>query len=296
MEDTKVKIFLRGFFKYIRIRYPLFIHIPIALLGFVVAKNFDPVLIFFICCSLAFGHFFVNSVNDLYDLDTDSVHVVKKIENPIINGEFTVRQGQILAFSFPIIAILLAIPTNIIWFSMILICIFLGWSYSMKPFRTRAKPLGFFFNESVGASVEFIFAYLSASFNQGLEFPWWIWVFSLFIMGANGIMVCKDIPDIESDRHAGMMNFTQAYGIGVTRWFVIAMAFLTLASGIVLTIAYSISVIGLIIVIVGTVIAITTMMKPDEKLKDRQTIYQRLPPVSIIYTLGILVGTIIMLW
>jgi 4-hydroxybenzoate polyprenyltransferase len=38
-----------------------------------------------------------------------------------------------------------------------------------------------------------------------LVFQWWIWVFALFILGANGIMVCKDIPDVESDRHAGMM-------------------------------------------------------------------------------------------
>lgn len=99
MEGNEIKIFLQGLFKYIRIRYPLFIHIPTALLGFVIAKNFDPVLIFFTCTSLAFGHFFVNSVNDLYDLDTDAVHEVKRIENPIINGEFTVSQGRILAFS-----------------------------------------------------------------------------------------------------------------------------------------------------------------------------------------------------
>jgi len=141
-----------------------------------------------------------------------------------------------------------------------------------------------------------IFAFLSASFNSALGFPWWIWVFSLFILGANGIMVCKDIPDVESDRHAGMMNFTQAYGIGVTRWFVIAMALLTLASGLVLTVAHFISVIGLAMVILGTIIAVTTMMKPDEKLKERQTIYQRLPPVSIIYTFSVLVGAMIMLW
>jgi len=287
--------FLKGLFKYVRIRYPLFIHIPTALLGFVIAKNFDLTLITFVSISLAFGHFFVNSVNDLYDLDTDMVHEVKKVENPITNNELTMKQGKILTFTFPIIAIVLAVPTNAVWFIMILLCIFLGWSYSMKPFRTRTKPLGFFFNESVGAAIQFLLAYLTATYNSGLIFPWWIWVFALYILGANGIMVCKDIPDVESDRHAGMRNFTQAYGINATRWFVIAMALLTMASGIILTMINSLSVIGLAIIILGTVIAITTMMKPDEKLKERYTIYQRLPPVAILYLAGILVGTILML-
>jgi len=294
--DDQNKTFLKGLFKYIRIRYPLFIHIPTALLGFVIARNFNPMLIFFVSASLAFGHFFVNSVNDLYDLDTDTVHEVKRIENPIVSGELSMRQGQVLTASFPVIALLLAVPTNMVWFSMMLICIFLGWSYSMKPFRTRTKPLGFFLNESVGAAIQFLLAYLSASINSGLAFQWWIWVFALFILGANGIMVCKDIPDVESDRHAGMMNFTQAYGIEVTRWFVIAMALLTLASGLVLTAIHVVSIIGLVFVILGTVLALTTMAKPAERLKDRQTIYQRLPPASILYTLGILVGAITMLW
>jgi 4-hydroxybenzoate polyprenyltransferase len=296
MKGNKIRIFLKGLFKYIRIRYPLFIHIPITLLGFVIAKNYNLTLIFFVCISLAFAHFFVNSVNDLYDLDTDIVHEVKKIENPIISGELSMKQGKILTFSFPIIALLLAIPTNIVWFIMIIICIFLGWSYSMKPFRTRSKPLGFFINESLGASIQFIFAYLSASINSGFEFQWWIWMFSLYILGANGIMVCKDIPDVESDKHAGMRNFTQAYGIEVTRWFVIAMAIITQASGLVLTAIHIISLIGFILMVLATVLSITTMMKPAKKLKDRQTIYQRLPPASILYIISILVGAIMPLW
>lgn len=291
MENGKIMKFLEGLFKYIRIRYPLFIHVPTAILGFVIARNFDPMLITFVCASLTFGHFFVNSVNDLYDLDTDTVHEVKRVENPIVHGELTMMQGKILTVSFPIIALLLAIPTNIVWFIMILICIFLGWSYSMKPFRTRAKPLGFFFNESVGAVIQFLLAYISASFNSGVILPWWIWVFGLFVLGANGIMVSKDIPDVESDRHAGMRNFTQAYGIEVTRWFVIVMASIALVSGLVLAIIRMISLIGLVLIILATILAITTMMKPAEKLKERRTIYQRLPPASILYTLGILIGT-----
>lgn len=74
------------------------------------------------------------------------------------------------------------------------------------------------------------------------------------------------------------------------------MALLTLASGLILTTIHSVSVIGLVIMVLGTIIAITTMMKPDDKLRERHTIYQRLPPVSILYTIGIFVGVILMLW
>jgi len=293
--ENKIKTFLRGLFKYLRIRYPLFIHIPTALLAFVLVRNFDQVLIFFVCISLAFGHFFINSINDLYDLDTDSVHPVKKIENPITNDELTTKQGKILTLSFLIIALLLAIPTNIIWFIMILICLFLGWSYSMKPFRTRAKPLGFFFNESIGASIQFVFAYLTASFHIGPTFPWWVGAFCLFVLGSNGIMVCKDIPDIDSDRQAGMRNFTVAYGIEATRRFVVVMALLALVSSLVITVTHIVSVVGLTLIIMGTMVALATMMKPAERLRDRHTVYQRLGPAAILYSMGILIGAIMTL-
>lgn len=114
----------------------------------------------------------------------------------------------------------------------------------MKPFRTRAKPLEFFLNKSVGVSIK----------------------------------------------------FTQVYGINATRWFVIAMVLLTMTSGVILTMIHTMSVIGLVIIILGKVIAIKTMMKSDEKLRERHTIYQRLPPVSILYLIGIIVGTILILW
>jgi len=35
---------------------------PTPLLGFAIARNFDPVLIFFVSASLTFEHFFVNGI------------------------------------------------------------------------------------------------------------------------------------------------------------------------------------------------------------------------------------------
>jgi len=285
----------RGIFKLIRIRYILFLNIPFILSAFILARNFDLRLILFVFLSYFFAHFFINAVNDLYDIEADKVHPVKSIENPIVSGKLSFKDAKYVTIALPFLALLLAIPTNPIWFSAILFVIFLGWSYSVPPIRTRAKAWGFLTNETLGSSIGFIWAYWAVKPVQ-TNWPFWIIPTALYIFFSHAIIVSKDLPDMDPDRKAGFENFSTAYGIKTTQRFVISSAVVAFIIYVYLLANHVFSIISLPFAIIGAFLPLRNLSKPLEQITDRRLIYQRVVPASLFYSIALTVGVFAMLF
>jgi len=285
----------RGIFDLIRIRYIIFLNIPFMLSAFVLARNFDLQLIFFVCLSYFFAHFFINAVNDLYDIETDKVHPVKSIENPIVSGKISFKDARYITIALPFLALLSAIPTNPIWFSAILFVDFIGWSYSVPPIRTRARPWGFLTNETLGSGVGFVWTYWAAKPAQS-DWSFWIIPMTLYILFSHAILVSKDLPDIDPDRKAGFDNFAIAYGVKTTQRFVILCTLASFIIYVYLLASHVFSVISLPFAIIGTILPLRSLSKPLEQITDRYLIYQRVMPASIFYSIALVLGVFGMLF
>jgi len=285
----------RGIFDLMRIRYILFLNIPFILSAFVLARNFDLGLILFVCLSYFVAHFFVNAINDLYDIEADKVHPVKSIENPITFGKISFKDAKYITAVLPFLALLLAIPTNLIWFSAVLFFIFLGWSYSAPPIRTRARPWGFLTNETLGSSIAFIWTYWAVKPPQ-VDWPFWIVPIALFIFFSHAIIVSKDLPDIDPDGKAGFKNFSAAYGLKATQRFVVLSVVATFIIYVYLLATHVFSIISLPFAILGTFLPLRNISKPLEQITDRYLIYQRVIPASLFYSIALILGVFAMLF
>lgn len=285
----------RGVFDLIRIRYILLMYIPFMLSAFILARNFDLGLIFFVCLSYFFAHFFINAVNDLYDIETDKVHPVKSVENPIISGEISFKDAKYITIALPFLAVLLAIPTNPIWFTAILFVIFLGWSYSVPPLRTRARPWGFLVNDNLGSGIGFVWTYWAAKPTQS-NWPLSIILIAAYIFFSHGVNNSKDLPDMDPDRKAGFSNFSIAYGVKGTQRFVISCAVATFIIYIYLLASHVFSIVSLPFAITGAFLQLRNLSKPLGQLTDRRLIYQRVIPGSMFYTIALILGTLAMLF
>jgi len=285
----------RGIFDLIRIRYILFLNIPFILSAFVLARNFDIGLILFVCLSYFFAHFFVNAINDLYDVETDRVHPVKSVENPIVSGKISFKDAKYSTIMLPFLALLLAIPTNLIWFSAILFFIFLGWSYSVPPIRARARPLGFLAAENLGSSIAFIWTYWAVKPSES-NWPFWIILIALYILFSHAVNNSKDLPDMDPDRKAGFKNFSIAYGVKTTQRFLIFSAVVTVIIYICLLAGRVFSIISLPFAIIGAFLHLNNLSKPLEQITDRYLIYQRVIPGSIFYSIALVLGVLGMLF
>lgn len=279
----------KGIFDLMRIRYIIFLNIPFILAAFILARNLDLGLVLFALLSYFFAHFFVNAINDLYDIEADKDHPVKKIENPVISGKISFKDAKYITIMLPFLALLLAIPTNLIWFSAVVFFIFLGWSYSAPPIRTRARPWGFLTNETLGSSIAFIWTYWAVKPPQ-VDWPFWIVPIALFIFFSHAIIVSKDLPDIDPDRRAGFNNFSTAYGIKTTQRFVILSAVIAFMVYVYLLANHVFSTVSLPFAIIGVLLPLRNLSKPLEQLTDRRLIYQKVIPSSIFYSIALVLG------
>jgi len=284
----------RGIFDLMRIRYILFLNMPFMLSAFILARNFDPGLILFVFLSYFFAHFYVDSVNDLYDAEWDKFNPVKSIENPIVSGKISFKEAKYVITALPFLAMLLAIPTNPIWFSAILFVIFVGWSYSVPPIQTRAKPWGFLTNETLGSSIGFVWTYWAAKPALS-NWSFWIVPIALYVFFSHAIIVSKDLPDMDPDRKAGFDNFAMAYGVKTTQRFVILSTLATFIIYICLLANHVLSIISLPFAIIGTLLPLRSLSKPLEQLTDRYLIYQRVVPASLLYSIALVLGVFGML-
>jgi len=285
----------RGIFDLIRIRYILFINIPYMLAAIVLARNFNLGLILFVCLSYFFAHFFINAVNDLYDIESDKAHPIKSIENPIVSGKISFKDAKYITIMLPFLALLLAIPTNPIWFSAILYVIFLGWSYSVPPIRARARPLGFLAAENIGSGVGFVWTYWATKPSES-NWPFWIILIALYIFFSHAVNNSKDLPDMDPDRKAGFKNFSIAYGVKTTQRFLIFSAVVTVIIYICLLANRVFSIISLPFAIIGAFLHLNNLSKPLEQLLDRRVIYQRVIPGSLFYSIALVLGVFGMLF
>ena len=285
----------RGIFDLTRIRYILFLNIPFILSAFILARNFDLGLILFVCLSYFFAHFFVNAINDLYDIEADKVHPVKSLENPIVSGKISFNDAKYITALLPFLALLLAIPTNLIWFSAVLFFIFLGWSYSAPPIRTRGRPWGFLTNETLGSSIAFIWTYWAVKPPQS-NWPFWIIPIAVYIFFSHAIIVSKDLTDMDADRAAGLKNFSMGYGVKTTQRFVILNAVIAFVTYLYLLAGHVFSIISLPFAIVGVLLPLRNLSRPLEQITDRYLIYQRVIPASLFYSIALISGTFAMLF
>jgi len=285
----------RGIFDLMRIRYILFLNMPFILSAFILARNFDLELILFICLSYFFAHFFVNSINDLYDLETDGVHPVKSIENPIVSGKISFKDAKHVIMMLPFLALLLAIPTNLVWFSAVLFFIFLGWSYSVPPIRSRARPWGFLTNESLGSSIAFVWTYWAAKPPQP-DWSFSIIMIALFIFFSHAINVIKDLPDIDPDRKVGFNNFSVTYGMKATQRFVVLCTVASIIIYVYLLASRVFSIVSIPFAVAGTLLILRNLSKPIEQLTDRHLVYHKVIPATLFYSIALILGVFAMLF
>ncbi|MCW4033384.1 MAG: UbiA family prenyltransferase [Candidatus Bathyarchaeota archaeon] len=278
-----------GFFDLTRIRYIIFLNIPLLLSAFILAKNFDLRLILFICISYFFAHFFVNAINDLYDVEEDRINRIKSVENPICSGKISRKEGRYITITLPFFAILFAIPTNLIWLGAIIFTIFLGWSYSAPPIRAEMKPWGFLVNESLGSSVGFVWTYLAVK-PTNLSLPFWVFPIALFIFFSHAIIISKDLPDMKSDREYGFRTFALVYGVRTTQRFIILSIILSLIIYLYLLVIGIFSIISLPFAIIGAILPLKNISKPLNQLTDRHLIYQKVIPGSLFYSISLILG------
>ncbi|NJE05207.1 4-hydroxybenzoate polyprenyltransferase [Thermococcus sp. M36] len=114
----------------------------VALIGLAILMNYRPGLEGAAAVSFLAGVLFVwysFSINNCFDVDTDSKNPRKLHKNPVASGELTFREGIVTSLSLSLLGTLLAYtlswPSFVVYLSMV----FLATVYSAPP-RLKARP------------------------------------------------------------------------------------------------------------------------------------------------------------
>ena len=163
-----------------------------------------------------------NAINQIYDLDIDSVN---KPTRPLPSGALTMREAwgfTLASFAVAWVFAWLAAPPGLQGhrecFWIVLFTSVLVWAYSAPPFRTKAHgilanvtiaiPRGLLLKVAGWSTVKTIL---------GPE-PWFIGtIFGLFLLGAS---TTKDFADIEGDRAGGCDTLPILYGVRKAAWMI----------------------------------------------------------------------------
>ncbi|VAX36802.1 hypothetical protein MNBD_UNCLBAC01-1306 [hydrothermal vent metagenome] len=182
-------------------------------------------------------------INDIFDMDIDRL---TNPERPLIKGIVTPDEYKLAGILLSFIAMSLTIVIKPVVFLMIVVSIFLAYSYSAPPLRLRKTLLG---NLVIGLS-------LAISFWAGLFSSDDPYVFHkrhvflgvlLFIIGTV-ISLSKDIKDVEGDKQCGIDNLFTSYGKAKGKLITSFCIFAALSIPAVLFVSLAIFILSLIAV------------------------------------------------
>jgi len=115
--------------------------------GLGVASGVALIRIVSVFASFVFSCCFVFTLNALADVDVDRFHDGRSKDmnlskQPLLTGELTTKQCSLLSVLFMVASLLFGLLVNSLCFALVLAVNIIGFIYSMRPTRLKARPLG----------------------------------------------------------------------------------------------------------------------------------------------------------
>ncbi|MCJ7816739.1 MAG: UbiA family prenyltransferase [Candidatus Aenigmarchaeota archaeon] len=213
-----------------------------------------------------------NCINQVSDRTEDSVHP-EKSKRPVASGQITETQALSLAIAGLIISFFFAGQVNK-RFVTFLSLIYLGtFIYSMPPIRLKKR---LFWNNLIIAVVRGFIGPLAtfAIVGNAFEPPFLIiaLVMFTFTLGLNPL---KDVPDVDSDKSAGVRNFCTEYGVRTAMLISIPFVFLPYLYILFFTwtgFLVSNAIYLLLLIPIGVLIVYSILRIPQKKVVTENTV------------------------
>ncbi|CAJ1968654.1 unnamed protein product [Sphenostylis stenocarpa] len=175
-----------------------------------------------------FMDFYVNGVNQLYDLDIDKIN---KPFLPLPSGAFSFTTGVIVTVSSAILGFLTSYMIGswpLFWGLLAFFVIWSGYSIKGPLLRWKKNPLlaamCIFSTLALVFPLSFFFHMKTFVLKRAAVFPKPLMTFVAFTtIYSLGIALFKDIPDIEGDKAFGIQSFSTRLGQKRVFWICVSM-------------------------------------------------------------------------
>lgn len=251
------------------LKYSRFAFLPFSLVaiasGQLLAGNFDMIHLFLTSFSFIFLHIFISGSNFLNDVDSDRVSVLMNRQNPILTGDISKKNAKIINFTAPMLAIITSLFAGSYWVLLILIGIGVIYIYDAEPFRLKDTLLLGLFLPPLNAAGPFLFGYINATSSFSIPY---VVVLVLVFYYLNGLTAIRHIPDADADRKMKVRTLTTVYGVDATRYFEIIISISTILFFVMLVFFTDLSIVGLPILIISTIVRLNLLIKPATQIKE----------------------------
>jgi chlorophyll/bacteriochlorophyll a synthase len=154
------------------------------------------------------------AVNDWFDRHVDAINEPGR---PIPSGRIPGRWGLIIAQSWTLLSLAIALILGFWVFLAAALGMALAWAYSAPPFRLKQN--GWWGNSAVAGCYEGLPWFTGAAIMAGGLPDWRIIVLAaLYSAGAHGIMTLNDFKSIEGDRRMGIRSIPVQLGAERAAW------------------------------------------------------------------------------
>lgn len=231
---------------------------------FVAVRNYDIKELFLVTLSFVLIWGFMSSVNNTYDVKTDTDSQLMRTQNPLVTRELSIREARIMNLLLPALSLVIGVFAGPYWIGLPVITILLVALYDLKPFRAKDRPLGFLV-APLSQCLPFVFGY--AVTTSSFALPLWALCVSTFLY-FNGVMVTRFLPDREIDLRFGIRNFSTVYGAEATRRVDMASTVLTALLLMAGVFAGGLSIIGVPILLISVALQLRTLAQGTEALRN----------------------------
>jgi len=171
--------------------------------GLGVAPGVALIRIISVFASFAFCCCFVFTLNALADVDVDRFHDghskdMNLSKQPLLTGELTTRQCSSLSLLFIGASLLFGLLVNLLFFALVLAVNIIGFIYSVRPTRLKARPLGDIVCNAVAGMLFFV-----AGFNIANIIIDPVLMLGAFLSAAV-FYIPTMVTDYEFDKRAGL--------------------------------------------------------------------------------------------
>jgi 4-hydroxybenzoate polyprenyltransferase len=238
---------------------------------FVAVRNYDLKELFLVTLSFVLVWGFMSSVNNTYDVETDTDSQMMRTQNPLVTGELSYREVNIMNLALPVLSIAIGSLAGPYWIGLPVIGVILTAIYDLKPVRAKDTPFGFLLIAPLSNCLPFVFAYAAASTSFALP----LWALCVFIfLFFNGLLMTHYLPDRELDLKLGILNFSTVYGAEAARKVDVVSTVLEAASLLIGVFLGGLSIIGIPLLLISVALRLRTLAQGTEALKN-PTIFRK---------------------
>jgi len=173
--------------------------------------NLEQMLMVWFACLC--GNVYIVGLNQLWDVGIDKIN---KPDLPLVSGEFTVLQGQLIVGITGILSLLISSLAGIWLLTTIAISLIIGTAYSVPPIRLKQFPFfaAFCILTVRGVIVNIgLFLHFADKLDVKEALNPYIWTLTLFILLFTvAIAIFKDVPDLEGDKQFNINTFSLVIG------------------------------------------------------------------------------------